>query len=164
MKKISWIFLLAFLLTAFTKPKVFPIINYKTINGTSVTNEFFNEQKSIVILAHLGCPAAMLLSKDLEFMEAKNIQMLMILENTLQQINDFNSPEKNDWSGLRNYYEMKPLTGNIIAECNTSNIRKKDGNVIIGTQCRKLSKKINTKDSPTLIYVDEKGSITKIIK
>jgi hypothetical protein len=36
--------------------------------------------------------------------------------------------------------------------------------MVAGSECRKLSKKIRTKDSPTLVFVNEKREMVKIQK
>ncbi len=166
MKKKHFVFLIIFfsVLTSFTKTKEFPTINYQTIDGKIITNSFFKGKRTLVIMAHLGCPPAMLLLKDLQTLTTEKFQIIIILENTTQQVKDFNSVEKNDWSSIRQYFYLEPITINIVAECENSNIKYSDGNIIIDTQCRKLAKKIKTKDSPTLVFVDEKGKITNIIK
>ncbi len=166
MIKKHFVFLIIFLsvLTSFTKTKEFPAINYQTIDGKMITNSFFNGKRTLVIMAHLGCPPAMLLIKDLQTLTTEKFQTIIILENTNQQIKDFNSDEKNDWSSIRQYFHLEPITINIVAECENSSTKSGDGNTIIDSQCRKLAKKIKTKDSPTLVFVDEKGTITNIIK
>ncbi len=166
MKKKHFVFLILFfwVLTSFTKTKEFPAINYQTIDGKTITNDFLKGKRTIFILAHLGCPPAMLLLKDLQTLTTYKFQTIVVLENTSQQVIDFNSVEKNDWSSIRHHFDLEPITINIVAECENSNIKHSDGNIILESQCRKLSKKIKTKDSPTLVFVDEKGEITNIIK
>lgn len=151
-------------LTSYTKTKTFPAINYKTIEGKTINNDFFKEKKTLVIMAHLGCPPAMMLFRDLETLTTDKFQVLIILENTKEQINNFNALVKNDWSGIRNHFKLKPIMNNVIAECETSSIKKSGEDLIIGTQCRKLSRKIKTKSSPTLVFVNETGEISKVIK
>jgi thioredoxin-related protein len=118
----------------------------------------------MVIMAHLGCPAAMLLFKDLETLKTDQLQILIILEDSRQQVLDFNSTDKNLWSDVRNYFKLNPVEQVIIAECEASKIKHSGNDIRIETQCRKLAKKIKTKDSPTLVKVNEKGEITTIIK
>lgn len=166
MKKIHIIVLTILIttLTSFNYKREFPTINYQTIDGKNITNDFFKGKKTIVILGHLGCPAAMLLLEDLNSFEPEPFQILIFLENTHEQVMDFNSSEKNNWSSLRNYFKVQPITQNVIAECETENIERIGDDIIVGQQCRGLSKKIKTKTSPTIVYVDETGSIYKKLK
>jgi len=166
MIKKHFAFLIIFfsVLTSFTKTKEFPVINYQTIDGKTITNSFLKGKRTLVIIAHLGCPPAMLLLKDLQTLTTEKFQTIIILENTTQQVKDFNSVEKNDWSGIRQYFKLEPITINIVAECEYSNTKSSGGNIIVESQCRKLAKKFKTKDSPTMVFVDEKGKITNIIK
>lgn len=151
-------------ISSFKSTKKFPAINYKTIGGKTITNEIFKEKKTLAVLAHLGCPPAMMLLKDLEGLSNPGFQILVFLENSRQQILDFNAEEVNTWSIVRNHFRLQPLTGSIIAECETTRNKEKSGSdIMIGSECRKLSKKLKTKDSPTLVLVKENGEISHIL-
>lgn len=167
MKSLVNIILVFSILISFSfvpKNKKFPEINYYTLDGKHITNSFFNGKKTIVIMGHLGCPSAMLLLKDIETLNVDSVQTLTVLENTMAQVVDFNASDKNPWSSLRTHFRMNPITKNIIAECVKENVKKHGDNIIIGAQCSKLSRKIRTKSSPTMIFVDGTGNIYKKIE
>src|SRR5688500_9945770 len=83
------------------KDKPFPEINYTTNQGSTFTNDDFKGKKTVVLLFHLGCPPAMGLLKDIEMMKAQSddqTQIIGIVENTPEQIKQFNAEDKNEWS------------------------------------------------------------------
>jgi thioredoxin-related protein len=152
------------LLSASTfKRKDFPLISYTTNQGETFSNENFKDKKTIVVLFHIGCPAAMMLLKDLESVPAdKNLQIVGILENTPEQIRQFNDTAKTTWSSIRKHFKIMPVKIPLIAECDTENIEiTKSGNTLIKSQCSILSKKLKAKASPAIFYVDEAGKIIK---
>ncbi len=152
------------LLSASTyKQKEFPSISYTTNQGINFSNENFKGKKTIVVLFHIGCPAAMMLLKDLEFVPAdKNLQIVGILENTPEQIRQFNDTAKTTWSSIRKHFKIMPVKIPLIGECDTENIEiTKSGNTLIKSQCRVLSKKLKAKASPAIFYVDGAGKIIK---
>ena len=71
--------------------------------------------------------------------------MIFILENTNSQINDFNSNEVNNWSQTRKVFGLKPLDGIVIGECSNENLKYDGKNLIISSQCRRISKKLHSK-------------------
>jgi hypothetical protein len=142
--------------------KRFAPINYTTVDGKTITNDFFKGKRSIVIVGFLGCRYAMQLLKDIEDIpDSSRSRLLIVLGNTPQQLAGFNSADKNMWSSMRKYYKMKPLQGNIVADCETESIAVEGNDTIIGEQCRNLPGKIRTWTSPTLVYVNEEGFIYK---
>jgi thioredoxin-related protein len=149
--------------TPFSKPKVFPSFSKQTIDGKLIDNSFFERKKTIVILAHLGCPAAMQLIDDLYTSDTSKFQILLFLENTPFQVNLFNSDDKNMWSDLRNYFKLKPILNNLIAECETENLKKDGNDIIIGEQCKKISKKLKANGSPYIYHVNQQGEIVKMM-
>jgi hypothetical protein len=144
--------------------KKFPQLNHQTIDGKIITNEYFSKSKTIVIHFHLACPPAMTLLKDIENLstdEFKNYQFLFLLENTEDQVEKFYSDEKNIWSTIRKQYKLSNTNFDVIAECNKDRVKNKDGKIIITSQCRKLSRKLRTKSSPTIFRVNRSGIIEK---
>jgi hypothetical protein len=91
-------------------------------------------------------------------------QTLIFLENTVEQVNSFNSLNVNDWSETRKYFNLLPLEGFVVAECSKEIVKTKGNSKIISTQYRKLSKKLRTKSSPSSYLIDEKGVIVKAQK
>lgn len=87
------------------------------------------------------------------------LQVLFILENTNEQIRQFNGEGPNVWTETRNYFRIAPIQQVCIGECDTVQIREQNGAIVIGKQCRKLSKKLRTIDSPTVFLVNGKGEI-----
>ncbi len=155
--------LVCFSFTTFYKPKKFPFFSTQTIDGKLTDNSFFERKKNIVILAHLGCPAAMQLIDDLDDVDTSKFQILIFLENTTSQVLAFNDVEKNMWSDLRNYFKMKPIATNLIAECEKENIKREGKDIIIEGQCRSISKKLKANGSPYIYYVNQKGEIIKMM-
>ena len=150
------------------KLKSFPEFSYTSAEGQTFSNKNLEGKNSIIILFHLGCPAAMYLLKDLEnFNLAKNtdFQYIGILENTNEDIREFNANEKSKWSDIRTYFNMPPSTIPLLGECDHENISIRDqGKKKNDVRCRKLAKKLKTKSSPTLYFVNPEGQITKVKK
>jgi thioredoxin-related protein len=141
------------------KPKIFPTFSAQTIQGKSIDNRFFEQKKTLVILAHLGCPAAMQLIDDLSYTDTSKFQILIFLENTTSQINAFNSNEKSMWLNLRNNFKLKPIQYHVVAECEKENIEQKNGQIHINPQCRVISKKLRVRSSPYIYHVNQQGEI-----
>jgi hypothetical protein len=147
--------------------KKFPAFNYATVSGKPVSNDIFKGKKTIVVLAHLGCPAAMQLVQDLQSIpDTSHYQFLFIYENTRKQILDFNSDTKNDWSAIRERYKLKPLDlSKTVGECESEKIElTKEGTMIANSQCSIISRKLMTADSPSVYYIDENGMITNEVR
>ena len=166
-KSLYLIFLSTFILTSFTSKKQFPKIEYKTTDGKVFNNSAFQNKVTIVLLGYLGCPAAMTATKDLtertnQLQTKDELQIVYIFENTTSQILDFNSDKSNNWSDLRKYYKLEPIKQNIIADCETENIKYVGSDIIIGRQCRQLSRILHTLDSPTLFIVKDNKIIGKM--
>ncbi|MBK9983209.1 MAG: hypothetical protein IPP15_12510 [Saprospiraceae bacterium] len=113
--------LILFCLSA-QKEKPFPTFQYTSIEGATINNSIFTRKESMVILGRLGCYPLMLLLKDLQDTTfSPEIQTILILEDTNQQILDFNSPTSNLFSRIRFKYKLNPLMGNVIGECEKKN-------------------------------------------
>ncbi len=165
-KHIALLLLAPWLLSVAPVSRYFPAISYETVEGRSFTNDNFKGNKSIVLLFHLGCPPAMWMLGDMAHAKLDmqdSIQIIGILENTSDQVRAFNDSLPNDWSSMRRFYRLDPIGIPLIAECEQEKIiRDESGNMVVQNQCRLLAKKIGTKSSPTLVYVDETGKITSI--
>lgn len=153
------------LLFSFALPKNFPAIDDQTMNGKAIDAAYFANKKTIVIHMFLGCPGATKAVRDIQAIQdsiPENIQILFILENTVDQIKEFNSDEENNWSEIRKSRKLNPITQDIVAECETPNVHiDENGNMRVDVQCEKLSKKLKIKWSPTFFFVNEKGKIIK---
>lgn len=165
-KRTTVILLYTFVFFGFSfKTKKFPDFEYLSIHSEKINNSIFKNKKSVVVIGHIGCPPFMKLIKDCQ--ESKvddSFQMIFILENTNSQINDFNSNEVNNWSQTRKVFGLKPLDGIVIGECSNDNLKYDGKKLIISSQCRKLSKKLHTKSSPSIYSVNDQGLITNKIK
>lgn len=167
MKNILWIAILFILFSGFSQRyKKFPAINYVTTEGKNFTNENFKGKNTVVVLFHLGCPPAMALLKDIEttdFQQNGPVEFIGILENTPGQIREFNDTKDNDWSSIRENFQLNPVRIPLIGECESEKVNTDDpGNTVIGMQCRNLADKIKTRYSPTIVFVNSKGDIVKI--
>ena len=168
MRKVLFIISIFVLITSFIqKPRKFPEINYVTNKGTSFSNEDFQGKNTIVLLFHLGCPYALNMLKDIETAKlGKNdsIQIIGIVENTPEQIKQFNSSQNNLWSDTRKSFNLEPIEIPLIGECASKNLSNKNVNMHVGSHCEDLSKKIKTRYSPTVVFVDHNGNIAKVKK
>ena len=153
------------LILSFAVPKKFPTLSDQTLDGKTIDAAYFADKKTIIIHMFLGCPGATKAVRDLQAIEdsiSDNIQVLFVLENTPDQVRDFNSDEENNWSRIRKSQRIQPITQDIIAECETSNVRIDEaGNMRVGNQCDKLSKELKIKYSPTFFFVNGEGKIIK---
>ena len=165
MKTIRIIVLSIIFLGATFKPKKFPNFEYTTISSEIVNNKVFNNNRSVVIIGHIGCPPLMQFIKDTQ--ESKvddSFQLIYILENTNNQIIDFNSDEMNLWAETRRAFGIKPLDQILIGECRNEKLKYQGDNIIVASQCRNLSRKLNTRSSPSFYFIDENGLIQKTKK
>ena len=148
-----------------TKPKLFPNFDYVSSDSKRITNEVFKTKNSIVILGHIGCPAFMQFIKDTQETNiTEQYQLIYLLENTNEQITQFNSNEDNPWSMTRKYFSLKPIEQIVVGECTNENVKTNGDDIVIENQCRKISKKLKTKYSPSIYFVNTNGEITKSFK
>lgn len=162
MKKSLFALGLLFVLISWKPSKSFPKMDFNSLQGKQITNDYFKNQKTIVVHFHLGCHAAMVLLRDLQAFQkenSENYQILLIAENTANQVSEFNSTEENLWSNFRTNYKIAPLNFDLIPECQEEKIEIIDGNTVIMQQCRKFAKKLKTKVSPTIFVVNGEGDI-----
>lgn len=145
--------------------KNFPKFKLKDIDNNIWTEDSLLGKKSIIVLFHLGCPGAMSLLNDLDSLKNDNpeLQVFAFAENTQEQLKLFFGNEKNDWTTIREYFKTKEkLNYPILAECEEP--YKENGEVVITTQCRVISKQVHSKNSPTILLIDDQGEILKNYK
>jgi thioredoxin-related protein len=168
--KIKLIALLAFILifsSAFSQKK-FPKFSNTTLSNKPIDNSYFINKKTVVVLFHLGCPPASVLVEDLKTLsntlDSNQYQVLFILQNTKDQVVQYNTEEKNDWSDLRKALKMSLIKYEMIAECEIgkSNLQGEDGYAM--EECRKITKKLKTESSPSMVIVDENGKYNNLIR
>lgn len=156
------------LLCSFIVKRNFPDFTYVSYKGRTYTEKDLRGKKTIVALFHLGCPPAMVLMNDLDSlqqsMDTSRFQILGVLENTEEHIHLFYSDSISIWPKLRKAFKTNLVQYPLLAECKNEMNIKKDSIITIGDHCRGLSKKLHTKDSPTLYLVNEKGKIIKTSK
>lgn len=153
------------LLFSFALSKKFPILTDQTLGGKTIDAAYFANKKTIVIHMFLGCPGATKAIRDIQAIQDSipdNIQVLFVLENTPEQVKEYNSEEENNWSKRRKSQRIQPIIQDIVAECDTSNVRIDEaGNMRVGKQCDNLSKEMKIKYSPTFFFVNGDGKIIK---
>ena len=147
------------------KIRVFPPFKVATIANDTLNNAYFKNKKTIVILAHLGCAPAMVLLRDIQKRsDLFDYQHLIVLENTKKQIEEFNADSASIWNETRLHYGLLPIQENVVAECPKETVKFVNGVAMIGSQCRKMSKDLRTKSSPTIYIVNEMGMIERKVE
>lgn len=157
MHAIIWVLTAILVLGGANWPRKFPKVDSPTISGEAISAAYFERQPTMVILMHLGCPPAMVLLKDLQSLDREELngyQVLVMLENTAGQVAAFNSPLPNDWSDMRRSFHLDSIQTDLIAECEEARIEMVDGNMVVRQQCRKTSRKLLTRSSPSIYLVD----------
>ena len=149
----------------FSRP--FPKFQYTDQYGNTISEEVFTGKKTVVIHCHLGCQAAMNalidLNRFLAELDSSKRQIVGIFENTPWQVSDFFSPDTTLWTGFKKYFPglEKPVFS-MLAECGKEILEENaDGDTVISIQCRKVSRKLATRISPSIYWVNEKGNIEK---
>jgi hypothetical protein len=156
--------LILFCLSA-QKEKQFPTFQYTSIEGATINNSIFTGKESMVILGRLGCYPLMLLLKDLQDTTfSQDFQTILILEDTNQQILDFNSPTSNLFSRMRFKYKLNPLRGYVVGECDKEKLTYPKGDTLILNHPSILAKKLKTNDSPSTYFVNSQGLIERSFK
>lgn len=169
MKIIISILVSAFILIStnldLSKPKKFPKLEHYTVKGEMITNDYFKEnEKTLVVHGFIGCEGMMYVLKDLQVLEKEGENfpnVLLIFENSINQFNNFNDTIVTPLSKLREYYDLEPITYDVIAECGETTMKSKNGDIEIGSECRKLGRKLQTRSSPTTFLVNSTGEIIK---
>ncbi|MEM6263833.1 MAG: hypothetical protein AAGI38_15070 [Bacteroidota bacterium] len=146
----------------------FPDFQQTTLDGIGINQEKLKGKDSFVAIGFLGCGAHMFLLKDLETfadsLDTTHQQIVVFLENTPDQVEAFFQEEKNMWSDFRKQYKIKSAPYLIVPDCEEETLETKDGITYVGRQCRKLSKKLRTKSSPTFYHVNAEGRIVQSSK
>lgn len=144
----------------------FPKFSYKDQFGNMITEENLLGKKTILMHFHLGCPAAAAAVTDLnrlyDEIDPDKYQIMGILENTPGQVQDFFSKDTSLWTGFKAQLPpQKAPTFSLLSECESENyVYGKNGEISqIGVHCRKLSKKLRTRISPSIYWINEKGFI-----
>ncbi|MFT5725181.1 MAG: hypothetical protein ACI9JN_002305 [Bacteroidia bacterium] len=142
----------------------FPSFELQTSTGDTLTNDFFLGKTTIVCMGHIECFPALILMNDLDSLsksfDTSQYQILCILENTQEHIDLFyHDSISTHWRSMRSMLNIDTLHYPLIPECQTQNLVVSGTDTLIGKHCRVLSKKVRTKDSPTILLVDEKGNI-----
>ena len=104
----------------------------------------------------------MKLMKDLDSLaltiDTSRYQIIVLLENSENQIKEFYSSKQNGPSDLREDFKIDAPDYLILAQCR---IRKLHRNTKKVTSCNPISRKLFTAASPTSYLVDERGKIRK---
>lgn len=157
--------LLLWLLLASSSTSVtrkFPSFELSDSNGHIHSEKLFQNKRTLVVVNYLGCYHAMKLMKDLDSLaltiDTNKYQIVVMLENSENQIKEFYSSEQNGPSDLRKDFEINASNYLILAQCR---IRKLRRNTKKATSCNPISKKLFTAASPTSYLVDERGKIQK---
>jgi|TARA_B110000971_G_scaffold67666_1_gene69367 hypothetical protein len=104
----------------------------------------------------------MKLMKDLDSLaltiDTSRYQIIVLLENSENQIKEFYSSKQNGPSDLREDFKTDAPDYLILAQCR---IRKLHRNTKKVTSCNPISRKLFTAASPTSYLVDERGKIRK---
>jgi thioredoxin-related protein len=153
---------------AIVAQKKFPKFSNTTLSNKAIDNAYFLNKKTVVVLFHLGCPPASTLVEDLETLsktlDSNHYQVLFILQNTKEQVVQYNTDVKNDWSDLRKALKMHLIKYEMIAECEIgkSNLQGEDGYAM--EECRKITKKLKTESSPSMVIVNENGKYDNLFR
>lgn len=153
------------ILTSSFKERSFPKFSELSVNNQLITNEYFKGKRTMVLLGHLGCPGVMYQIRDYQTRkDTSDFQVLIFLENTPDQVRQFNSDSVNSWSNVRRAFKMKPITLPTIAECEKEKLVIKDGITHASLQCRKISRKLHVLSSPVVYEVDARGRMVSKTK
>jgi hypothetical protein len=140
----------------------FPSFKLSDSNGHIHSEKLFQNKRTLVVVNYLGCYHAMKLMKDLDSLaltiDTSKYQIVVMLENSENQIKEFYSSEQNGPSDLRKDFKIDASDYLILAQCR---IRKLHRNTKKATSCNPISKKLFTAASPTSYLVDELGKIQK---
>ncbi len=160
--KISVILIAVIFSSSFCRTRSFPEFQLTDYGGQEISNAYFKNKKTIVIMGHLECPAMMYALKDYEAFSQQDesgIQILAILENTKDHIDQFYGDSSTFRGLFRAIFKIDSLNFPIITECETEKVKYKNGVLQVKNHCRKLSRKIRTRTTPTILLVDEEGKI-----
>jgi hypothetical protein len=158
MNKIAFFVFVVFSL-GFASMKQFPEFNSKSYGGRQFSEKNLKGKKTIVVMGHIECLPLVLILKDLDSLcqriDTSKVQVLAILENTNSHIDQFYGDTSNIWGKIRYQFGVDTLRFPIIAECHSEKVKTRKGQVKIGNHCRKLSRKVRTRSSPTVLLINE---------
>lgn len=139
----------------------FPKFSYITVQGTHISNRDLIGKTSLIIVGHISCPAVLFLLKDIQKANLDTIQFLLLLENTRDQIEAFNSEDTtNIWAFQRFVFKLMPVTISTVTSCIKERIDiKPNGTVRIKNQCNTMKFKYWVFESPKMYAVNHKGRI-----
>lgn len=154
--------LFIFTLSSFApkKPGAFPNFSISNQHGVLFSNENLKGKNTLLVHFHLGCPAAMMLLKDLEEIKKMNpnFQIIAIAENTPDQVEAYLKGEERKYKALIKFFAMPEITTDILAECNEP-LRHADSSNTTGYGCNGLSKELKIYASPTYYFIGPDGTI-----
>lgn len=141
--------------------KRFPKFSYETIQGDTISNKILLNKSTLIIIGHISCPGMLFLIRDLQKSSTDTIQTILLLENTKEQIQAFNSNDTNDiWGGMRQMFKIAPINFSTVTFCDKPKLeRKKDGTVVIKNQCNKLKFKYGAFEVPKIYAINNNGQI-----
>ncbi len=164
-RAILGLFCLFILLSSMKSEKKFPKFNLPTYNGGMMTEKVFEGKTSLVVLYSLGCPPAMVLMKDLDSLnktlDTSKYQIIGVLENTQQQLYDFFTDTASVFGGLNKYWKIDEVSYPLVVVCKKDRTKYSEDKVQIRSNCRKISIKVWSWSTPTLMVVNSAGRITK---
>jgi peroxiredoxin len=140
----------------------FPSFELRDSNGHIHSEKLFQNKRTLVVLNYLGCYHAMKLMKDLDSLaltiDTSKYQIIVMLENSENQIKEFYSSKQNGPSDLRKDFKIDASDYLILAQCRIRKLHRSTKKV---TSCNPISRKLFTAASPTSYLVDERGKIRK---
>jgi peroxiredoxin len=144
--------------------KKMPAVNGKTISGITIDSAFFSDKVTLITFMYIGCPPCMkeipIMNKLNALYKDKPFNLLCISPHIEQHLKDFNADNSTNYSIVRKHAKVDSITYNILPECNTVEIIRKEDH--IGPECNSISKLFNITSYPTSFLVDKNGVIKKV--
>lgn len=139
----------------------FPKFTYETVQGDTISNKTLLNKSTLIIVGHISCPGMLFLLKDIQNTSIDTIQTILFLENTKEQIQSFNANDTTEiWGGLRHMFKLQPLNFITVTFCDRQKLgRKKDGTVVIKSQCNTLKVKYGAFEVPKVYAINNNGQI-----
>jgi hypothetical protein len=141
--------------------KKFPKFTYTTVQGSQISNKDLIGKTSLVIVGHISCPGVLFLLKDLQNSAIDTTQVILLLDNTAEQMAAFNSEDtSNIWAYQRFIFKLKPVIIPTVTSCSKERITvTSNGAVVIKSQCNKMKFKYRAFNVPKLYAVNHSGRI-----
>jgi hypothetical protein len=139
----------------------FPKFTYQSVYGDTISNKTLLNKSTLIVVGHLSCPGMLFLLKDIQKVNIDTIQVILLLENTKEQVLAFNLNDTNDiWGLQRLSFRIKPIEFPTVTFCDKEKLGKKqDGSVIIKSQCNKLKIKYGAFEIPKIYAINNYGQI-----